>query len=829
LTMAQAYFSLVTHAGRIKLAASAAGGAPVTITHFAVGDGNGADTNPTTNSTALVREVWRTQVESVATDPNNPSAILVTAIIPTNAGGWWMREFGIFDKSGTMIAVARPVSQYKPTALEGQLEDIRYEFQIIIGEAANVTLLVDPSLIFATRDWVQTRKIPMTQMNRLPWLPVISMTLTAPPNEPPQGGAWLVPSNASGAWAGKGGMIAEWVGKEWFYSTPADGHGVGLPNGQVFMRIAGQYVELLASDIRAGLVELATIAEAKAGKDTGRAVTPAGLAAAIAEAINTLVNGSPAALDTLRELADALGNDAHFATTITNALAGKVDLTRTATETRTGIVELATILEALAGNDTERAVTPAGLSAAITAAITKVINGSPAALDTLQELATALGNDSNFAATMANALAGKVDITRTATEARSGIVELATIPEAKAGTNGLVAVTPPGLVATIADIMPPRPNLCPNGGFEDGLAGIESYSNGSAKSFTLSENMWGRNLVVSGPHADGWTSVVWPKFTVVAGLTYTIAGDAALFAEAGTAKYELIWYRADGTDFGFSGGLKRGTGDFSYTADARQAMAISVVAPVGAVAARLSCVFENVKNATVMCVRLAKVEFGGLPATAYTPPAGKSRQPALYTYINNGVFTVPEGVYFIRVRLWGGGAGGGGVGPNGAGGGGGGGGYAEGIVAVVPGQTYTITIGQGGGGGAAGGGNGGNGGTTSFGALLSATGGLSGYGAASGYASGNAGGTAAGGQIQVPGQAGQRSLAQRDPVNSDGIVYVGGPGGGSFGSGPTHVLYGSSSGWAGWSCGMGGSGGAGNGSDGYSGGAGAAGFLAIDF
>ncbi|TWD54553.1 hypothetical protein FB480_103465 [Agrobacterium vitis] len=423
----------------------------------------------------------------------------------------------------------------------------------------------------------------------------------------------------------------------------------------------------------------------------------------------------------------------------------------------------------------------------------------------------------------------KVDIDRKATTDQTGIVELATIPEAKEGKNGQLAVTPPGLVATIADIMPPRPNLCPNGGFEDGLAGIESFSNGVAKSFTVSDNMWGRNLVVSGPHADGWTSIVWPKFAVTPGLAYTISGDAAFFADAGTVKYELIWYRADGTDLAFSGGVKRGTGDFGYASSARQAMAISVVAPAGAVTARLSCVFENVKNATVMCARLAKVEFGPLPATAYTPPTGKSRQPALYTYVNSGVFTAPEGVYFVHLRAWGGSAGGGGAGPNGAGGGGGGGGYAEGIVAVVPGQTYLITIGQGGAGGAAGGGKGGDGGTTSFGSLLTATGGLGGYGAASGYANGGAGGVGVGGQIQVPGQAGQRSIAQRDPINGDGIVWVGGPGGGAFGSGSTHMLYGSSSGWAGWSYGTGGSGGAGDGTNGYAGGVGPSGFLAIDF
>ena len=250
--MAQAYFSLVTTNGKIKLAQSAAGGDPVVITHFAIGDGNGAETNPTAASAALVREVWRTPVESVVTDPDNPSAILVTAIIPTNAGGWWMREFGIFDQTGSMIAVAKPVSQYKPTALEGQLEDIRYEFQIIIGENANVTLLVDPSLLFATRAWVENRKIPMGQLMRLPWLPVVSMTLSSAPGNPVVGDTYLVPSNATGIWAANIGKIAEWNGSSWNYIAPPDGHGVSLQDGRIFERVGGSYIEKTALDAQSG-------------------------------------------------------------------------------------------------------------------------------------------------------------------------------------------------------------------------------------------------------------------------------------------------------------------------------------------------------------------------------------------------------------------------------------------------------------------------------------------------------------------------------------------------------------------------------------------------
>lgn len=257
--MAQNYFSIVTNKGRNKLALSAAGGAAVTITHFAIGDGNGAEVNPTAASTALVREVWRTPVESVVIDPLNPSAVLVTSIIPTAAGGWWMREFGIFDVDGDMIAVAKPVSQYKPTALEGQLEDIRYEFQIIIGETANVTMLVDPSVLLASRAWVEGRKVPVAQLSLTPWVPVKSMTVTAPPATPTAWDTYVIPAGATGAWAGHAQKLAEWNGQSWNIITPQNGHGISLPNGRVFEKISGSYVEKLALDVQSGRWNFASV------------------------------------------------------------------------------------------------------------------------------------------------------------------------------------------------------------------------------------------------------------------------------------------------------------------------------------------------------------------------------------------------------------------------------------------------------------------------------------------------------------------------------------------------------------------------------------------
>ncbi len=269
------------------------------------------------------------------------------------------------------------------------LNMIQEEILRVITEAGIV-----PSDGDWTQFWQALQVLGLAPDRRRRWLVINSMTQASPPASPTVGDTYLIPTGATGLWAANIGNIAQWSGSSWSYVTPPDGHAFSLPDGRVFMRLAGAYTQLSATDTRQGMIELATSAEVQTGTDATRAVTPAGLAA------------------------------------------------RTATETRTGVVELATVAEATTGTDTSRAVTPAGLTAAVTAAIANVINGSPAALDTLYELAAALGNDANFASTVTTALANKVDISRVATETVFGIIELATSAEVAAGTDTARAVTP---------------------------------------------------------------------------------------------------------------------------------------------------------------------------------------------------------------------------------------------------------------------------------------------------------------------------------------------------------------------------------------------------
>ena len=277
------YFTLLTDKGKFKIAKAAADKGEVKFSHFAIGDGGGQEVNPTPNQTALVHEVWRAQLDSVEIDPKNPAAIIINAIIPHNVGGFWMREFGLFDVDGDMLAVVKPAPNYKATSAEGQLEDVYYEFQLVIGEQAQVVVLVDPSILWATREYVETRRISAGQMMNTPWLPVKALNVATPPSSNNQGDTYVIPTGAKGDWKDKSGQLAEWNGQNWnFYEAP-DGHGVGLPDGRLFIRVNNQYIEAKATTERAGFVELATIEEAAAKKDDQRAVTPLGLATVISK------------------------------------------------------------------------------------------------------------------------------------------------------------------------------------------------------------------------------------------------------------------------------------------------------------------------------------------------------------------------------------------------------------------------------------------------------------------------------------------------------------------------------------------------------------------
>jgi phage-related tail fiber protein len=152
--VATKYFALLTNIGAAKLANATALGAQVEITQMAVGDGNGALPTPNPAQTALTHELRRAQLNMLTIDPVNTNQIIAEQVIPEDVGGWWIREIGLFDKDGDMIAVANCAETYKPQLQEGSGRVQVIRVILIVSSTEAVTLKIDPSVVLATRKYV---------------------------------------------------------------------------------------------------------------------------------------------------------------------------------------------------------------------------------------------------------------------------------------------------------------------------------------------------------------------------------------------------------------------------------------------------------------------------------------------------------------------------------------------------------------------------------------------------------------------------------------------------------------------------------------------------
>lgn len=152
--MVTKYFALLTNIGAAKLANATALGAQVEITQMAVGDGNGVLPTPNQAQTALTHELRRAQLNMLTIDPVNTNQIIAEQVIPEDAGGWWIREIGLFDKDGDMIAVANCAETYKPQLQEGSGRVQVIRVILIVSSTEAVTLKIDPSVVLATSKYV---------------------------------------------------------------------------------------------------------------------------------------------------------------------------------------------------------------------------------------------------------------------------------------------------------------------------------------------------------------------------------------------------------------------------------------------------------------------------------------------------------------------------------------------------------------------------------------------------------------------------------------------------------------------------------------------------
>ncbi|MEI9534321.1 phage tail protein [Moellerella wisconsensis] len=148
------YFALLTKLGENLLAQATALGTKLELTHMAVGDGGGSLPTPDTNQTKLVKEQRRAAINTLFIDEKNPNQIIAEQIIPESEGGWFIREIGLFDKAGNLIAVANCPETYKPQLTEGSGRTQAIRMVLIVSHTESVTLKIDPSVVLATREYV---------------------------------------------------------------------------------------------------------------------------------------------------------------------------------------------------------------------------------------------------------------------------------------------------------------------------------------------------------------------------------------------------------------------------------------------------------------------------------------------------------------------------------------------------------------------------------------------------------------------------------------------------------------------------------------------------
>lgn len=157
--MATKYYALLTNVGAAKLANATALGEQVEITQMAVGDGNGALPTPNPAQTALVHELRRAPLNTLTIDPVNTNQIIAEQVIPEDVGGWWIREIGLYDSYGDLIAIANCAETYKPLLQEGSGRVQVIRVILIVSSTQAVTLKIDPSVVLATRQYVDDQII----------------------------------------------------------------------------------------------------------------------------------------------------------------------------------------------------------------------------------------------------------------------------------------------------------------------------------------------------------------------------------------------------------------------------------------------------------------------------------------------------------------------------------------------------------------------------------------------------------------------------------------------------------------------------------------------
>lgn len=393
------FYAILTNVGAAKQANADALGVPWTFTHMAVGDGNPSglqsppDPLPVATQTALLNEWRRAPLNQLKVDPNNPAVIVAEQIIPADEGGKWIRELALFDAAGDMVAVANCPPTFKPLLSQGSGRTQVVRLNLIVSNTSNVQLKIDPSVVLATREWV-TEELAKQDFKHsvvaATTEPLVLSGLQSVDGVALSAGARVLVKNQTAA--KDNGIYQVIAGGAWSRSSDADASLKVTPGLLVLVERG-----TVNADSAWQLVTDAPISLGVSALKFEMAFGRTGVAAGTYRSVTVDTYGRVAAATSPSTVAGYGLTDVFTKTEVEQALSLKAPLANPAL---TGVPTTPTPAP---GNNSAQVANTAFVQSAIAA----LVASAPGALDTLNELAKALGNDPNFATTMTHALALK--------------------------------------------------------------------------------------------------------------------------------------------------------------------------------------------------------------------------------------------------------------------------------------------------------------------------------------------------------------------------------------------------------------------------------------
>ena len=340
------YYAILTNQGAARLANATMLGSKLNLTQMAVGDANGVLPTPDPAQTKLINQKRIAPLNLLSVDPNNQSQIIAEQIIPANEGGFWIREIGLYDDEGVLIAVANCPETYKPQLQEGSGRTQTIRMILVVTNTEAITLKIDPSVVLATRKYVDDKISEHEQSRRHPDASLTVKGFT-------QLSSAINSESETLAATPKAVKAAYDLANEKYTAQNATTTQKGIVQLSSATNSTSETLAATPKAVKAVMDETNKKAPLNSPALTGTPTTPTAAqgtnstqiasTAFVMAAIAALVDSSPDALNTLNELAAALGNDPNFATTMTNALAGK----QPKDATLTALAELATSADKL--------------------------------------------------------------------------------------------------------------------------------------------------------------------------------------------------------------------------------------------------------------------------------------------------------------------------------------------------------------------------------------------------------------------------------------------------------------------------------------------------